>query len=179
MNFPLDLLAVLVRSVVSSEVRFVRPLRQGTTRQVRVFALGGILSPGHEGQATHCRSPRAQGPPGSSSRHLGAPPAELFLLLALGSYRGGGIALQEAHQGVEMRSQEVLAPEVNDNALLDLRALAIGFHQAQILVVAAWCLDGADEQIAPPKTLRISRGQPISQGENSLSTKMLALHILS
>src|SRR2546430_16666220 len=85
MDFPLDLWAVLVRSVVSSEVRFVRPLRQGTTRQLRVFAVGGILSPGHEGQATHCRSPRAQGPPGSSSRHLGAPPADRFLLLALGS----------------------------------------------------------------------------------------------
>ena len=100
-------------------------------------------------------------------------------VLATNPARGGGIGLQEAHQGVEMRSQEVLAPEVNDNALLDLRALAIGFNQPQILVVAAWRLDGADEQIAPPKTLRISRGQPISQGENSLSTKMLALHILN
>src|SRR6516162_8274011 len=84
-NFPLDLSVSHVRFVVSSEVRSVHPLRQGTPRQLRVFALGRILSPGHEGQATHRRSPRAQGPPGSSSRHLGAPPADGLLLCAVGS----------------------------------------------------------------------------------------------
>src|SRR6516225_3948270 len=83
-NFPLDLSVSHVRFVVSAEVRFVHPLRQGTTRQLRVFALGRILSPGHEGQATHCRSPWAQGSPGSPSRHLGAPPADGLLLHALG-----------------------------------------------------------------------------------------------
>ena len=69
-------------------------------------------------------------------------------VLAANPRRRGRVGLQEAHQGVQMRGQEVLPSEMSDDALPDLGALPVGLHQAQVLVVAAGCLDRADEQKA-------------------------------
>jgi len=56
------------------------------------------------------------------------------------------IGLQEAHQGVQVGRQQILPADMQDDALTDLAALAVVFHQAQVLVAAVGGFDGAQEQ---------------------------------
>jgi hypothetical protein len=66
--------------------------------------------------------------------------------LLAGDPRGIGlIGLQETHQSVQMESQQVLAADVQDDALAGLLALAEVLHQAEVLVAAMGGLDGAKE----------------------------------
>ena len=68
--------------------------------------------------------------------------------------RGGGIVLEQANESVQVRSEEILAPEMRDDALFHLVALAEGFDEAEVLVAAVSGFDGAEEQGAAPKTLQ-------------------------
>jgi hypothetical protein len=60
--------------------------------------------------------------------------------------RSGLIRLQQAHQGIQVRRQQIFAPHVRDHALADLIALAVVLYQAQIFVPAIGGLDRAEEQ---------------------------------
>ena len=69
--------------------------------------------------------------------------------------RGGAdSSCKQADEGVQMRSEQILASEVGDDALLDLVAVAEGLDQAEVLVTAVGGLDGAEEQAGAPKALQ-------------------------
>jgi len=48
-----------------------------------------------------------------------------------------------------MRGEEILAPKVSDDALLNLAAVAKRFDQAKVLVPTVGSLDRAEKQGAP------------------------------
>ena len=65
------------------------------------------------------------------------------------------VVLKKTDQGIEMRGEKILAPEMGDDSLLDLVADAKGLDQPEVLVLAVGGLDGAKEQGGPPMTLHI------------------------
>ena len=60
--------------------------------------------------------------------------------------RSGLIRLQQPHQGIQMRRQQIFAAHVQDHALANLIALAVVLHQTQIFVPTIGGFDGAEEQ---------------------------------
>jgi hypothetical protein len=56
------------------------------------------------------------------------------------------IRLQQAYQRVPVGGEQVFAPDVQDDPLADLVALAEVLHQAEVLVAAVGGFDGAEEQ---------------------------------
>ena len=60
--------------------------------------------------------------------------------------RRGGLVLEQADEGVQVRSEEILASEMRDDSLLDLVAVTEGLDEAEVLVTAVGGFDGAEEQ---------------------------------
>lgn len=58
----------------------------------------------------------------------------------------GLLGLQQAHQHVQVRCQQVFASDVQDHTLPDLVALAVVFDQAEVLVAAVGGFDRTEEQ---------------------------------
>jgi hypothetical protein len=56
------------------------------------------------------------------------------------------IGLEDADQRVQMRSQQVLASDVQHDPLADLVALAEVLHQPEVFMAAVGGFDGAEEQ---------------------------------
>ena len=52
---------------------------------------------------------------------------------------------QQSVQGIEMLEQQLLAAEACDQALLDLAALAIALHQANVLMLDTLAAGGFDD----------------------------------
>ena len=67
----------------------------------------------------------------------------------------GLIRLQQAHQGIQVRRQQIFAAHIEHDALANLIALAVVLDQTQIFVAAVGGFDGAEEQVVSYYTTTI------------------------
>ena len=128
-----------------------------------VLAAGRLQSVGDQRQypvgQRHARAPPALGaavedlfeaefaPQGAGhQRDAPVPGLERHRLVVAGlAGRGRLLAAQQSVQGIEMLEQQLLAAEACDQALLDLAALAIALHQANVLMLDTLAAGGFDD----------------------------------